>query len=29
MKKRVDPIMAAYAKEIGVEEIYNKITAMQ
>jgi tripartite ATP-independent transporter DctP family solute receptor len=29
MKKRVDPIMAAYAKEIGVEEIYNKIAAMQ
>ncbi len=29
MKKRVDPIMAAYAKEIGAEDIYNKIVALQ
>ena len=28
MKKRVDPIMEAYAKEIGAEEIYKKINAL-
>jgi tripartite ATP-independent transporter DctP family solute receptor len=28
MKKRVDPVMEAYAKEIGAEEIYKKIVAM-
>lgn len=28
MKKRVDPVMEAYAKEIGAEEIYKKIMAM-
>ncbi len=28
MKKLVDPVMAAYAKEIGAEEIYKKIVAM-
>ena len=28
MKKLVDPVMAAYAKEIGAEEIYKKIAAM-
>ncbi|MFM9941148.1 MAG: TRAP transporter substrate-binding protein [Hyphomicrobiaceae bacterium] len=28
MKKLVDPVMAAYAKEIGVEEIFNKINAL-
>ena len=27
MKKLVDPVMEAYAKEIGAEEIYNKINA--
>jgi tripartite ATP-independent transporter DctP family solute receptor len=29
MKKLVDPVMAAYAKEIGAEDIYNKINAVQ
>lgn len=28
MKKRVDPVMEAYAKEIGAEEIYKKIVSM-
>lgn len=28
MKKRVDPVMGAYAKEIGAEEIYKKIVSM-
>jgi len=28
MKKLVDPVMAAYAKEIGAEEIFNKINAL-
>lgn len=28
MKKLVDPVMEAYAKEIGAEEIYKKIMAM-
>jgi TRAP-type C4-dicarboxylate transport system substrate-binding protein len=27
MKKLVDPVMEAYAKEIGAEEIYKKINA--
>jgi TRAP-type transport system periplasmic protein len=27
MKKLTDPVMAAYAKEIGAEDIYNKINA--
>ncbi|MCW5636660.1 MAG: TRAP transporter substrate-binding protein [Rubrivivax sp.] len=29
MKKLVDPVMAAYAKEIGADAIYAKIVAMQ
>jgi tripartite ATP-independent transporter DctP family solute receptor len=29
MKKLVDPVMAAYAKEIGADEIFSKIVAMQ
>src|SRR6186713_2928561 len=29
MKKLVDPVMAAYAKEIGAEDIYNKIAAIK
>jgi tripartite ATP-independent transporter DctP family solute receptor len=29
MKKLVDPVMAAYAKEIGAEAIYNKINAIK
>jgi TRAP-type C4-dicarboxylate transport system substrate-binding protein len=29
MKKLVDPVMAAYAKEIGAEDIFQKIVAMQ
>jgi TRAP-type transport system periplasmic protein len=29
MAKRVEPVMAAYAKEIGADAIYNKITALQ
>ena len=29
MKKLVDPVMAAYAKEIGADEIYAKITAIK
>jgi len=29
MKKLVDPVMAAYAKEIGAEDIYNKINAIK
>ena len=28
MKKLVDPVMAAYAKEIGAEDIYKKINAL-
>jgi TRAP-type C4-dicarboxylate transport system substrate-binding protein len=28
MKKLVDPVMAAYAKEIGAEEIFAKINAL-
>jgi hypothetical protein len=27
MKKLADPVMAAYAKEIGAEDIYSKINA--
>ena len=29
MKKLTDPVMAAYAKEIGAEDIYNKINAIK
>ena len=29
MKKLVDPVMAAYAKEIGADEIYAKISAIK
>jgi hypothetical protein len=29
MKKRVDPVMAAYAKEIGAEKILAKINSMK
>jgi len=29
MKKLADPVMAAYAKEIGAEDIYNKINAIK
>jgi tripartite ATP-independent transporter DctP family solute receptor len=29
MKKAVDPVMAAYAKEVDAEAIYNKINALQ
>ena len=29
MKKRVDPVMAAYAKEIGAEQILAKINAIK
>jgi tripartite ATP-independent transporter DctP family solute receptor len=29
MKKLVDPVMAAYAKEIGAEAIYNKINSIK
>jgi hypothetical protein len=29
MKARVDPVMAEYAEEIGVAEIYEKINAIQ
>ena len=29
MKKLADPVMAAYAKEIGAEDIYNKINALK
>ena len=28
MKKLVDPVMAAYAKEIGADEIHEKINAI-
>ena len=28
MKKLVDPVMEAYAKEIGAEEIFTKINAI-
>jgi hypothetical protein len=29
MEKLVGPVMAAYAKEIGAEDIYNKIQGMK
>jgi TRAP-type C4-dicarboxylate transport system substrate-binding protein len=29
MKKLADPVMAAYAKEIGADAIYDKINAMK
>jgi hypothetical protein len=29
MKKLVDPVMAAYAKEIGVDDIFAKINAIK
>ncbi|HVJ22475.1 MAG TPA: hypothetical protein VM756_00915, partial [Burkholderiales bacterium] len=29
MKKLADPVMAAYAKEIGAEDIYNKINNLK
>ena len=29
MKKLVDPVMAAYAKEIGAEDIYTRIGAIK
>jgi hypothetical protein len=29
MKKLTDPVMAAYAKEIGADEIYAKINAIK
>ena len=29
MEKLVAPVMAAYAKEIGADAIYNKIAAMK
>ena len=29
MEKLVAPVMAAYAKEIGVDELYQKINAMK
>jgi TRAP-type C4-dicarboxylate transport system substrate-binding protein len=29
MEKLVEPVMAAYAKEIGADAIYNKINAMK
>ena len=29
MKKLADPVMAAYAKEIGAEDIYNKINSLK
>ena len=29
MKKLVDPVMAAYAKEIGADEIFAKINAIK
>jgi hypothetical protein len=29
MQKLVDPVMAAYAKEIGAEQIYAKINAIK
>ena len=29
MEKLVAPVMAAYAKEIGAEDIYNKIAAIK
>ena len=28
MKKLVDPVMATYAKEIGADQIYQKINAL-
>jgi hypothetical protein len=29
MQKLVEPVMAAYAKEVGAEVIYNKINALK
>jgi hypothetical protein len=29
MQKLVEPVMAAYAKEVGAETIYNKINALK
>jgi hypothetical protein len=29
MKKAVDPVMAAYAKEVDADAIYTKINALQ
>jgi hypothetical protein len=29
MKKLADPVMAAYAKEIGADTIYDKINALK
>ena len=29
MKKLVEPVMAAYAKEIGADDIYAKIAAIK
>jgi len=29
MKQLADPVMAAYAKEIGAEDIYKKINAIK
>ena len=29
MKKLVDPVMAAYAKEIGADKIYEQINAIK
>ena len=29
MQKLVEPVMAAYAKEVGAEDIYNKINALK
>ena len=29
MKARVDPVMAAYAEEIGVADIYEQINAIE
>ena len=29
MQKLVEPVMAAYAKEVGAEAIYNKINALK
>ena len=28
MKKLVDPVIAAYAKEVGAEQIYEKMNAV-
>jgi hypothetical protein len=29
MEKLVEPVMAAYAKEVGAEAIFNKINSMK